>query len=454
MFAGLIEELMGLDEAAMVERFRELELRRRRDEAELAAVIAVVEVRQLWATDGNLSIKGWLRANANWSNADVGRQRRAARLCNDHPSVGDALLDGHIGVAQVHEMAKARANGRCGNELGRVVDQLTEHAEQLPFEDFRTVVRRWESLADADGAHRDAARSHEQRTASITEFDGGVELRASGGSPLTTAAIMTIFDRFVEAEFRADVEERTRLHGPDAPSSLLARTAAQRSFDALVAIFEQAASMPSDARRPEPVVNIVVSQERFETELFRHHLIDAIDGPYVDPLDDLLRQRCETANGVTVPGDEVLRAAIAGHVCRVVIDSKERVINYGRRTRLFTGAAREAIKLVARSCDHLGCDIGSGSCQIDHIEEWARDGGRTDSANGRPKCHGHNRRKHRLGLTERIDRNGSVVQFRSDGSPMLPVGRRLLPDASDVGDGRDPADAVHGWPVRRISLAA
>jgi hypothetical protein len=451
MFAGLVEELMGLDEAAIVERFRELELRRRRDEAELAAVIAVVEARQLWATDGNLSVKGWLRANANWSNADVARQRRVARLCNDHPVVGDALLDGHIGLAQVHELAAARANRRCGNELGRVIDQLTEHAEQLPFEDFRTVVRRWETLADADGAHRDAEQSHEQRTASITELDGGVDLRASGGSPLTTAAMMTIFDRFVEEEFRGDVEERTRLHGPDAPSSLLARTAAQRRFDALAKIFDRAASMPADARRPEPVVNIVVSQERFETELLRHRLIDAVDGPYVDPFDDLLRQRCETANGVTVTGDDVLRAAIAGHVCRVVVDTKGRVIDYGRRVRLFSGAAREAIKLVARSCDHLGCDVGSESCQIDHIEEWARDGGRTDSVNGRPKCHGHNRQKHRLGLTERIDRNGTVVQFRPDGSALLPVGRRLL---ADEPDGTEGIELVNGWPVRRISLAA
>ena len=72
---------------------------------------------------------------------------------NDHPVVGDALLDGHIGIAQVNELGRARSNRRCGDEIGVVIDQLLDVAEQLPFESLCTVVKRWESIADADGAH-------------------------------------------------------------------------------------------------------------------------------------------------------------------------------------------------------------------------------------------------------------------------------------------------------------
>ena len=71
MFADLVEELMGLDDAEVTERFRELELRRRRDEAELLALVAVAEARGVYAADGHLTVKGWLRANANWSPAEV-----------------------------------------------------------------------------------------------------------------------------------------------------------------------------------------------------------------------------------------------------------------------------------------------------------------------------------------------------------------------------------------------
>ena len=99
MFADLVEELMGLDDAEVTERFRELELRRRRDEAELLALVAVADARAAYTADGHLTVTGWLRANANLSPAEVNSTRRKARLLNDHPSVGDALLEGHIGVA-------------------------------------------------------------------------------------------------------------------------------------------------------------------------------------------------------------------------------------------------------------------------------------------------------------------------------------------------------------------
>jgi Domain of unknown function (DUF222) len=458
MFGVLVEELMGLDDADVTERFRQLELRRRRDDAEMAALISVVEARGIWANDGHLTVKGWLRANANWSNADVACQRKKARLLNDHPAVGDAMIDGHIGLAQAAELARARSNRRCGDDIGRVIDQLTEHAEQLPYEDFRTVVRRWEILADADGAHRDAEATNERRTVTLHEVDGGIDLRGSGGSALTTAGMLNIFDRFVEAEFRADVAARTELHGPDAPPSLLPRTDAQRRFDALVKIFETAAAMPAGARSPKPVVHIMVSQERFEYELTQHGLIDAFEGPYRNPLPDLLRQYCETDNGVPVVGHDVLRAAIAGHVRRVVIDSKGVIVNAGRERRLFTGAVRAAMKLMIRHCETVGCDIGSTSCQIDHIDEWVRDGGRTDTDNGGGKCGGHNRIKHRLGHTERRDRAGKLIQFRRDGTPILPVGQRLqlddevdctdfeLPDLGGSWSGR--------WPIYRMNWVA
>ena len=76
-------------------------------------------------------------------------------------------------------------------------------------------------------------------------------------------------------------------------------------------------------------------------------------------------------------------------------------------------------------CEHVGCDIRPTSCQIDHIAEWLRDGGTTDLVNGALKCSTQNRNKHRLGITETRDANGTLVQYRPDGTPILPVGRRL-----------------------------
>ena len=46
MYTELVEELMGLDNDSITERFRGLELERRRIEAEMAAVVAVADRRR------------------------------------------------------------------------------------------------------------------------------------------------------------------------------------------------------------------------------------------------------------------------------------------------------------------------------------------------------------------------------------------------------------------------
>ena len=346
---------MGLDNDSITARFRELELQRRRIEAEIAAVVAVAEARNVYGDDGHRSIKGWMRANANWSGVDVStidgwcgcsnRARRWVMRCWPGTSVGAGF-----------ELARARSNPRCGARLVEVVDLLLDNAEHLSFEDFRTVVRRWEHLADEDGTLADAETNHVNRTAGLHEVNGCVDLRASGGRPLDAAEMLGIFERFVEAEFRADVAARTELHGADAPVSLLPRTDAQRRFDALVTIFRTASSMPAGARAPEPVVNIVCDLETFETLLARHRLI-----PFPDdlPLTALARSRSETDSGIVVPPEHLLQAALHGQVRRVIVDTDGVVLDMGRRRRLFNGAARVAAKLMASHCGHPGCTIGA-----------------------------------------------------------------------------------------------
>lgn len=50
--------------------------------------------------------------------------------------------------------------------------------------------------------------------------------------------------------------------------------------------------------------------------------------------------RCETDNGVPVHPHDVLRAALAGHVRRVVLDSAGHVIDFGRKKRFLPVGAR------------------------------------------------------------------------------------------------------------------
>jgi hypothetical protein len=157
----------------------------------------------------------------------------------------------------------------------------------------------------------------------------------------------------------------------------------------------------------------------------------------------LSQRRCETSTGIQLHPHDVLRAALAGHVRRVVVDSAGVVIDMGRRQRLFTGAAREAAMLLVLRCDHPGCELPADWCDVDHAVEWAN-GGTTDQTNSGIECNTHNTTKtKRQWRTKRADNNRRYT-IRPDGSIMLPVGVRppTFPDDPDDADDADD-DANH-----------
>ncbi|MEM9517507.1 MAG: DUF222 domain-containing protein, partial [Actinomycetota bacterium] len=166
-FAGLVEELATSDDVSLTEEFRSLELERRRIGARMAAIVREAERRSLPVADGHRSTKSWIRAHTNCGGGEANRLRKLADATDTVPGVGEALLGGHIGGGQADELARARANPRCGDQLPASAEMLLEHAEHLSYEEFRTVVKRWETLADLDGAQLDDDASHERRTASV-----------------------------------------------------------------------------------------------------------------------------------------------------------------------------------------------------------------------------------------------------------------------------------------------
>jgi hypothetical protein len=149
----------------------------------------------------------------------------------------------------------------------------------------------------------------------------------------------------------------------------------------------------------------------------------------------------------------VLRAALAGHIRRAVLGADNLPINLGRKVRVFTGPARDAAKLLAVQCDHLGCGLPAELCQVDHSVGWS-EGGPTDQINAGVECGGHNREKHRKRWQTRRDVHGRIHTIRADGTIMLPVGVRppVFPDepggAPPAPVPPIPADVQHaidGW---------
>lgn len=205
------------------------------------------------------------------------------------------------------------------------------------------------------------------------------------------------------------------------------------------------ATTPGDAvsgrRLPEQVVNLLVDDHSVHDALARAGivlpnggtlelgdsglpvdepaLLEGLAGELVDDPEAFLDRRCETPNGSPIHLSVVLRSLLTGHVRRVVIDSRRVVIDDGTKQRLFTGLARQAAMLLARTCEAPGCTVPAAWSQVDHDHEW-HEGGRTDQDNSNIDCSHHNLVKHR----KRWRTRGRGYTIRGDGTIVLPVGER------------------------------
>jgi hypothetical protein len=444
MFETALNTVIDLTDSELTERFRELELQRRRTAAEMAAIVREGERRAIHTIDGHRTIRHWVRAQINCPMPEATRLRRLAIACDTTTELGDTLINGHIGIAQADELARLATHPRVADQYEPVAPQLLRHAEHLSYEEFRVVTRRFETLADLDGAERNDEVSHEHRSASVIELDGTLDVRVTGGSAMATAEMCGIFQQFVQAEFDADVAARTTQFGPDAPACLLPRTDAQRRFDAFTAIFRAAALAPADGIAPRPVLNLLVGLDTYQRLIERQ--LTGTDPGFGSNL-DLHVERIETTTGVTISPADVLAASVIAEVRRVVIDAAGVVVDAGRKRRLFTGPARDMALLLAHSCGHPGCTVPADRCEVDHLAEWERDDGGTDQSNGLPRCSTHNPWKTANGIRSTRDPSGHVVDVRTDGTPMTPIGRRV----PDEPDDKEP-DPATDWERRTIRI--
>jgi hypothetical protein len=339
---------------------------------------------------------------------------QTARLLHAVPEARSAAHAGGLGLAQLHLLAKVFANPRCSEQLPASAELLVGHAQSLWFDEFAVVVRRWEALADSDGAHGAHERAHTQRDAHVSIVDERVYLDARGGVP-AGVVLQEIFERFCRAEFDTDWEAGKATWGERMNGSLLDRSAAQRRFDAVLAIFSAAAGSGAIGRF-EPLVNIIVDQATLDHHLARLAGSDPgpIDASTVD------ERRCETSSGDQLDPNDMLAAVLTGHVRRVVFDAAGVVIDLGRRSRLFTGSSRDAVMLGDRWCLWPGCDQRSGRCQADHTQPWTGNGP-TSPGNGGPACARHNRWKQQRGFLIQRDPTGRWHTYRPDGSEIGPL---------------------------------
>ncbi|MGI9644966.1 MAG: hypothetical protein ACR2O6_06630 [Ilumatobacteraceae bacterium] len=414
MFPEVVDAVGQAGDAELMARLHDIEECRRSDSAEESLVLAELERRKAYRNDGHASMWGLLRTSVGWSDRECRERMRVARLVEAFPSAGEALHEAQVPVASVAEIARGFANPRCGGEIEFVIGTMLNTAQLVEFDDLKLLVRRWERRTDVDGAHKDAAANHEARNAHVV-VAAGVGYAQGQWGEVDGLANREVFDRYVDAEWRTDWDQTREAHGDDACASLMPRTDAQRRADAMTRIFADAAARSPDAAAPEPLVNVHVDHATFEelmveAQLFPERQVDPFEA-YVPPETD---RRCETDGGEPVDPRTVVQWALYGAVRFVIQNERGTPIRWGRKRRLFTGAARDAVMSLGWRCTHPGCRVRARRTHADHTIEYGR-GGFTDPDNGNPRCLRHNLLKNR-GYTVHRDRQGNWHTYRPDGT--------------------------------------
>lgn len=353
---------------------------RRQVDAAGVGIAGHVDTTQPFRGDGFFNAKAWLKHRLQLSGVEAYRRVQTARMHAKLPLWAAGASAGQVGVAQSELMAQVAANPRIdADTLHRGGWELFVDAMDLSYPEFEANVRKWEQLADVDGTQAQLEQNRQNRDADIKRRKCGSWDLSASFDDVAGVEFAEIFGHYVQAEWDADWADARDRVGDTATMLDLRRTQSQRRADALLAMARAAAACPPWSDRPLPLVNYLIDDNTFDATLA---------GDRIDPL----RYRdmvCRSRSGHELNPADVVKLALVGHVRRVVYDATGVVIDMGRKQRLFKGASREAVMLLATTCAWAGCDQKAEWCQADHSISWKAHGC-TVPRNGGPLCRRHN----------------------------------------------------------------
>lgn len=97
---------------------------------------------------------------------------------------------------------------------------------------------------------------------------------------------------------------------------------------------------------------------------------------------------------VSMPGAAAEQRICESGFVPVTVDSCGNPLDVGREQRLFTSKQRIALAIRDGGCRWRGCDRPASYCEAHHIDEWAKDQGRTDIDRGILLCRYHHMTLH------------------------------------------------------------
>lgn len=359
------DELASIDiEALEPSEVNELvvEAHRLRARAEHASTTASVAFER-GGDPGSAANTGiWLAHRCRIPKPQAKREVLNGRTLREMPHVAAAFASGAISEAHVSLLGKAQRFHR--EAFAKFEEELLDDALRFTFAQLRRRVRYFEQTADPDQAEKDAQDVEERRRAHLSQtFEDTWQLDALF-DPLSGETFADELERLEKELFEEDWAEARARVGPNACAGDLRRTPAQRRLDALTLMATRSATL-GNTDLARPLISVFVSYETFA-------------GPI-----------CQLASGTVLTPGQVAAMITDADIERVVFGPDSRVIDLGRRSRLFRGGARRAVQVRDLECTDDLCDEPIKHCDVDHIQRWEH-GGPTDHDNGRLRCPQHN----------------------------------------------------------------
>ena len=289
----------------------------------------------------NPSTVSWLRENANMTSHAAATAVCAGEHAERLQLSADALVDGRIGFAHFGWMATTARAIQASDSATAVFDErrLLGQAETLTVQRFRTVCDHVRHAADRAAFLEEQVATREQRSLTLTAFEGGCVALHALLDPEGGALLRTALDPLARRLCRDDL--RSREH---------------RYADALVELCAHrldAGQVPATASQ-------------------RSHLQVTTT---VETLRDLRGAPAgEVEFAGLVAARTVQRLACDATITRVLVDAPSQVIDVGRSERVVPGALRRALNARDGGCRWPGCDRPPSWTSAHHVVHWSHYG--------------------------------------------------------------------------------
>ena len=399
VLAGVLDDLNAQDlwrtgDSELLAGTRDLLLCLERLRAETSRRVAEIEARGATTTRHGVRTSEWLHAT-NWSTlGDARRQVRAAVELAARPDVQAEALAGRVGFDQASAIVHSIRRLPCELDAGTVDEceqEMLAHVhefdpdllKQFGHHVVTVVAPEVGEEADRLALLREEARARGDRSLTWAR-DGLGSVRFRGQLPIVDAEPLVTLITAVTASLPVTDElgELIPIHRRQAD--------ALKTIVGAYAASGQAPTLGGD--RPRVVVTI--SLDGLRTGLVMGTLC---------------------SSGEALSAGDIRRLACDADIIPAVVGGASQILDLGRRSRLFTGATRQALALRDRGCVFPGCNAGPTICEGHHIQPWWN-GGRTDLGNAVLLCPHH----HRIVEPRPADtENQWQVRLGADGIPEL-----------------------------------